>query len=102
MCTQRTKEKNFLKYKKGNKGIKFLIPFLGWYKSHPDPEIHDNTPCIFESVTPAWNNQNLTRLAEKIKSPLVFAHVRASTSGALSETNCRSLLNWKKLLLLLF
>lgn len=28
------------------------------------------------------------RLAEKIKSPLIFAHVRASTSGAVSETNC--------------
>ncbi|CAJ0914787.1 13556_t:CDS:2, partial [Entrophospora sp. SA101] len=31
---------------------------------------------------------NLSRLAEKIKSHLVFAHVRASNSGALSETNC--------------
>ncbi|CAG8565170.1 8464_t:CDS:2, partial [Diversispora eburnea] len=47
-----------------------------------------STPCIFTSVTPAWNNQNLTRLAEKIKSSLVFAHVRASTAGVLSETNC--------------
>lgn len=45
-------------------------------------------PCIFTSVTPAWNNQNLQRLCEKIRSPLVFAHIRASTSGALSETNC--------------
>lgn len=36
----------------------------------------------------AWNNANLQRLAEKIRSPLVFAHVRASTSGALSEQNC--------------
>ncbi|KAI8342396.1 nucleophile aminohydrolase [Chlamydoabsidia padenii] len=46
------------------------------------------TPCIFTSVTPAWNNTNLVRLAEKIKSPLVFAHVRASTSGAVTEANC--------------
>lgn len=36
----------------------------------------------------AWNNVNLHRIAEKIKSPLVFGHVRASTAGALSETNC--------------
>lgn len=33
-------------------------------------------------------NRNLHRLAEKIRSPLVFAHVRASTTGALSEENC--------------
>lgn len=53
-------------------------------KDHPNP----SAPCIFTSVTPAWNNQNLQRLCEKIRSPLVFAHIRASTSGALSETNC--------------
>ncbi|CAG8447414.1 2252_t:CDS:2 [Dentiscutata erythropus] len=47
-----------------------------------------STPCIFTSITPAWNNQNLSRLAEEIQSSLVFAHVRASTTGALSETNC--------------
>ncbi|RIA92702.1 nucleophile aminohydrolase [Glomus cerebriforme] len=62
---------------------------VGWYESNSGP---DNTPCIFASVTPAWNNNNLARLAEKIKSPLVFAHVRASTSGTLSETNCHP---WK-------
>ncbi|SNX83637.1 related to DUG3 - probable glutamine amidotransferase [Melanopsichium pennsylvanicum] len=60
---------------------------VGWYDSSPDLEL-GNAPCIFTSVTPAWNNQNLCRIAEKIKSPLVFAHVRASTAGALSETNC--------------
>ncbi|CAG8805663.1 15169_t:CDS:2, partial [Dentiscutata erythropus] len=52
----------------------------GWYESNPDKN-EKSTPCIFTSVTPAWNNQNLTRLAEKIKSSLVFAHVRASTAG---------------------
>ncbi|PWZ01654.1 N-terminal nucleophile aminohydrolase [Testicularia cyperi] len=60
---------------------------VGWYDSSPDAELGE-APCIFTSVTPAWNNQNLQRIAEKIKSPLVFAHVRASTVGALSETNC--------------
>ncbi|KAF9910360.1 hypothetical protein EC991_006859, partial [Linnemannia zychae] len=47
-----------------------------------------SSPCIFTSVTPAWNNMNLIRLADKIKSPLVFAHVRASTAGSVSESNC--------------
>ncbi|ORY78092.1 nucleophile aminohydrolase [Leucosporidium creatinivorum] len=44
-------------------------------------------PCIFRSITPAWSNLNLHRLAERVKSPLTFAHVRASTTGALSEEN---------------
>ena len=45
-------------------------------------------PCIFTSTTPAWNCVNLARLARKITSSLVFAHVRATTRGALSESNC--------------
>ncbi|CAG8444146.1 14940_t:CDS:2 [Gigaspora rosea] len=57
---------------------------VGWYQSNPNTT---STPCIFTSITPAWNNQNLSRLAEEIQSSLVFAHVRASTTGALSETN---------------
>src|SRR3989338_8137411 len=46
-------------------------------------------PCVFNSVTPAWNNQNLYRISSKISSSLVFAHVRAATEGSLiTETNC--------------
>ncbi|KZV63308.1 N-terminal nucleophile aminohydrolase [Peniophora sp. CONT] len=60
---------------------------VGWYDSVYDEEL-GTQPCIFTSVTPAWNNVNLQRLAEKIKSPLVFAHVRATTAGSLSEDNC--------------
>ncbi|KAI8063552.1 nucleophile aminohydrolase [Gongronella butleri] len=61
---------------------------VGWYDSDTDKDEKCTPPCIFTSVTPAWNNTNLVRLAEKIKSPLVFAHVRASTSGAVTEANC--------------
>ncbi|GBE78000.1 N-terminal nucleophile aminohydrolase [Sparassis latifolia] len=60
---------------------------VGWYDSTYDEEL-GSQPCIFTSVTPAWNNVNLVRLAEKIKSPLVFAHVRATTAGSLSLDNC--------------
>lgn len=60
---------------------------VGWYDSVHDEELGPQ-PCIFTSVTPAWNNINLTRLAEKIKSPLVFGHVRATTAGSLSLDNC--------------
>ncbi|KAK3648571.1 glutamine amidotransferase subunit [Elasticomyces elasticus] len=45
-------------------------------------------PCIFTSTIPAWNCKNLERLASKTISPLVFAHVRASTEGALADSNC--------------
>ncbi|PLW24243.1 hypothetical protein PCASD_10495 [Puccinia coronata f. sp. avenae] len=57
---------------------------VGWY----DTELENSVPCVFQAITPAWSNRNLFRLAEKIRSPLVFAHVRASTTGALSEENC--------------
>lgn len=47
-----------------------------------------SSPCVYKAITPAWNNENLQRLSEKTSSKLVFAHVRASTYGVLSETNC--------------
>lgn len=51
-------------------------------------EEEEEGPCVFTAITPAWNNLNLERLADKTRARLVFAHVRASTAGALSETNC--------------
>ncbi|KAK9386729.1 nucleophile aminohydrolase [Lipomyces mesembrius] len=60
---------------------------VGYYTPEADPELGDG-PCVFCATTPAWNNLNLARLAEKTKSSMVFAHVRASTAGVLSETNC--------------
>ncbi|PVV05346.1 hypothetical protein BB560_000127 [Smittium megazygosporum] len=60
---------------------------IGWY----DEPGQDG--CIFTSVLPAWSNQNLHRLAEKVKSKLIFAHVRATTGGtSTSESNCHP---WK-------
>jgi predicted glutamine amidotransferase len=57
---------------------------VGWYSPEIDP-----TPCVFTSITPAWSNRNLHRLAEKIRSCCFFAHVRAASSGLLvSEVNC--------------
>ncbi|CAH2355008.1 probable glutamine amidotransferase Dug3p [[Candida] railenensis] len=48
----------------------------------------NNQPCIFKAITPAWNNVNLNNLSHATESKLVFGHVRASTQGVLSETNC--------------
>ncbi|KAE9392779.1 N-terminal nucleophile aminohydrolase [Gymnopus androsaceus JB14] len=64
---------------------------IGWYDSqaaYNEDSESSNQPCIFTSITPAWSNVNLVRLAEKIRSPLVFGHVRATTAGSLSLDNC--------------
>uniref|UniRef100_A0A6B2LAB9 Glutamine amidotransferase type-2 domain-containing protein n=1 Tax=Arcella intermedia TaxID=1963864 RepID=A0A6B2LAB9_9EUKA len=73
---------------------------IGWYTKGDTMDFSSSkdkediqTPCVFLSVTPAWNNLNLIRLAEKIKSPLFFGHVRAASPGILtSETNCHPFL----------
>lgn len=56
---------------------------VGWYA----PDI-DDTPALFTSISPAWNNQNLLSLTTKIKSPAFFAHVRAASSGGVTQYNC--------------
>ena len=57
---------------------------VGWYT----PQI-GATPCVFRSLTPAWNNQNLKRLSEHVKSSCFFAHVRAASPGMrVGEDNC--------------
>ena len=54
---------------------------LGWYGV-------GETPGVFHSIEPAWNDRNLKDLAKHLVSPLVFAHIRASTGGAIQQTNC--------------
>jgi predicted glutamine amidotransferase len=54
---------------------------IGWYGA---PE----TPGIFRSTEPAWNDNNLHELASHISSRLVFAHIRASTGTPVEQTNC--------------
>jgi predicted glutamine amidotransferase len=54
---------------------------IGWYGV-------SDTPGVFHSIEPAWNDRNLKDLARHLVSPLVFAHIRASTGGAIQQTNC--------------
>ena len=54
---------------------------VGWYGP-------GETPGVFRSVEPAWNDRNLRELAEHVESPLVFAHIRASSGTAIQQTNC--------------
>lgn len=57
---------------------------IGFYT---DPKL-GSAPCLFTSTIPAWNCTNLHRIASKTASRLIFAHVRATTAGSLSEDNC--------------
>jgi len=54
---------------------------VGWYGV-------GDTPGVFRSVEPAWNDRNLRDLAAHIESPLVFAHIRASSGSPIQQTNC--------------
>ncbi|MFE1311186.1 class II glutamine amidotransferase [Streptomyces sp. NPDC058755] len=55
---------------------------IGWY------EDHTRTPAVIHDIGPAWNNRNLREIAEHVRSPLFFAHIRASTGTAVQQTNC--------------
>jgi glutamine amidotransferase len=54
---------------------------VGWYG-------HRDTPGVYHSTDPAWNDQNLRELAGHISSPLFFTHIRAAIGSAVQETNC--------------
>ncbi len=54
---------------------------IGWYGEGP-------VPALFKSVDPAWNDQNLREIASQVRTPLFFAHVRASTGTPVQRTNC--------------
>ncbi|CAD7944056.1 unnamed protein product [Amoebophrya sp. A120] len=46
-------------------------------------------PCVFTSLKPAWNDRNLSRLAEQVSSKCVFAHIRAAGPGSpVSDDAC--------------
>jgi predicted glutamine amidotransferase len=54
---------------------------VGWYG-------RQEAPAVFHSIEPAWNDRNLRDLSGHITSPLVFAHIRASTGSPVQQTNC--------------
>jgi predicted glutamine amidotransferase len=54
---------------------------IGWYGT-------GETPGVFHSVEPAWNDRNLQDLAAHLESPIVFAHIRASSGSPIQQTNC--------------
>ncbi|BAU84092.1 glutamine amidotransferase [Streptomyces laurentii] len=55
---------------------------VGWYSEE------NRTPALLRDIGPAWNNRNLRELADHVRSPLFFAHIRASTGTAVQQSNC--------------
>lgn len=54
---------------------------VGWYGI-------GETPARYRSTQPAWGDANLREMAGHIASPLVLAHIRASTGTAVQQSNC--------------
>ena len=54
---------------------------IGWYGEA-------DGPAVFKSIDPAWNDQNLREIAGRIRTPLLFAHIRASTGTPIQRSNC--------------
>jgi predicted glutamine amidotransferase len=54
---------------------------VGWYGAQA-------TPGVFRGTEPAWSDRNLRELSMHVASPLVFAHIRASSGSAVQQTNC--------------
>src|SRR3954454_9503532 len=54
---------------------------IGWYSSGPEP-------ALYKNVDPAWSDANLRELAPRITTPLLFAHIRASTGTPVQRSNC--------------
>ena len=54
---------------------------VGWYGA-PD------TPGIFHSIEPAWNDRQPPGAFGHISSPLFFTHIRAAIGSAVQQTNC--------------
>ena len=54
---------------------------VGWYGDY-------DTPGLFRSTEPVWNDRNLRELCAHARAARVFAHIRASTGSAVQRTNC--------------
>ena len=54
---------------------------LGWYGELAEPG-------LYREIRPAWSDENLRSLCAQVRSPLFFAHVRASTGTSSTRANC--------------
>jgi len=56
---------------------------IGWYSDGDGTK-----PTVFKNTHPAWNDENLREVATQIRTPLLFAHVRASSGTPVQRSNC--------------
>jgi predicted glutamine amidotransferase len=56
---------------------------IGWYGTDGG-----TAPTVFKSTHPAWNDENLREVSTQIRTPLLFAHVRASSGTPVQRSNC--------------
>jgi predicted glutamine amidotransferase len=56
---------------------------IGWYGTDGAA-----TPAVYKGTHPAWNDENLREVASRIRTPLLFAHVRASSGTPVQRSNC--------------
>jgi glutamine amidotransferase len=54
---------------------------IAWYGA-------GGSPGLYRDVLPAWADDNLTNLCRMVRSHHFIAHIRASTVGETSRTNC--------------
>ena len=43
---------------------------------------------MYKSIEPAWNDSNLREIAGQVRTPMLLAHVRASTGTPVQRSNC--------------
>jgi glutamine amidotransferase len=61
---------------------------IGWYGEGAEP-------AVYKGTNPAWNDQNLHEVSRQIRTPLLFAHVRASTGTPVQRSNCHPF-RWRR------
>src|SRR5215213_1313645 len=54
---------------------------FGWYGEGSEP-------AVYKGVDPAWNDENLREIAGRITTPVLFAHIGASTGTPVQRSNC--------------
>ncbi len=54
---------------------------VAWYGRHREPG-------LYRDVLPAWADRNLISLCRNVSAPAFLAHVRASTTGETTRSNC--------------
>lgn len=54
---------------------------VGWYGEGSEP-------AVYKSIEPAWNDSNLREIAGQVRTPMLLAHVRASTGTPVQRSNC--------------